>query len=313
MKYIPLISIIVPIYNCEKTIERTLLSIVSQLNNNELVLVNDGSTDKSMDTIKPYIEKNNNIKLINQENKGLVLARNIGVANSKGKYILFVDGGDELSENSIKIIEDYIFNYEADYYVVNHKTVTNRKVTESKEDIHYINNVKYLFVGKCPYSICFKIFKREFYSNLNLYKWGATITNAEDLCHSVELMKKTSNGCLIDCCIYVYNKQDDSMSNSSNKHLETLNALDFVYEQIKNDNSLINEFYYLVYSKTLVPILLENNFDMNKQLYDYYQIYNIRKNKYIKYKKLSETLACLCTKSKTINSLTSIIIKKIYG
>ena len=95
-----LISIIVPVYNTEKHIERCLDSIMKQdYPNFEVILVNDGSTDESGIIIQKYKEKYKNISYIKQENKGVGAARNAGIKVAKGDYISFVDSDDFIMED----------------------------------------------------------------------------------------------------------------------------------------------------------------------------------------------------------------------
>ena len=102
----PKISVIVPVYNTEKYIEKCLQSILSQtMNDIEIIVVNDGSTDNSENVIK-QIEKNNNtkiqIKYFKKENGGLSDARNYGVKKATGKYISFIDSDDYIDKNLYK-------------------------------------------------------------------------------------------------------------------------------------------------------------------------------------------------------------------
>ena len=95
-----LISIIVPVYNVEKYLERCLDSILSQtFSDFELILVNDGSTDHSLEICRSYAEKDERILLIDQENRGLSAARNAGIAVAKGEYLGFVDSDDYIAQN----------------------------------------------------------------------------------------------------------------------------------------------------------------------------------------------------------------------
>lgn len=96
----PEISIIVPIYNMEKYLNRCLDSILAQtINNIEVITVNDGSTDKSLEILQLYAAKDNRIKIINQSNSGVSAARNNGLQNAQGKYIGFVDPDDWVDPN----------------------------------------------------------------------------------------------------------------------------------------------------------------------------------------------------------------------
>lgn len=97
------ISLIIPVYNVEKYIRRTLESVENQtFKNFEVIIVNDGSTDGSLKIIEEFVNRNENFILIDQENKGVGAARNIGVKNSKGMYIAFLDSDDFLEPNYLK-------------------------------------------------------------------------------------------------------------------------------------------------------------------------------------------------------------------
>ena len=94
----PLISVIIPVYNVEKYLEKCLNSVLSNTYKNlQIIVVNDGSTDNSGSICDVYAEKDNRITVIHQENKGLSSARNAGLAAATGKYIGFVDSDDMIS------------------------------------------------------------------------------------------------------------------------------------------------------------------------------------------------------------------------
>jgi len=97
------ISIIVPVYNTAKYLPDCLDSIINQTYRNlEIILVNDGSTDNSPTIIKQYAEKDNRIIVINQENSGQSVARNVGITKATGDYISFIDSDDKIKPNFIK-------------------------------------------------------------------------------------------------------------------------------------------------------------------------------------------------------------------
>lgn len=97
----PLISIIVPVYNSEKTLDRCINSILEQTFQNwELLLINDGSTDRSREICDEYTLKDKRIKTIHKENGGVSSARNKGIKCSKGDYILMLDSDDSLELNT---------------------------------------------------------------------------------------------------------------------------------------------------------------------------------------------------------------------
>lgn len=104
-----MISVIVPVYNVEKYLEECLDSIQNQtFSNIEIILVNDGSTDNSKEICKKYCEQDNRFKLINQTNQGQSVARNTGVAASKGEFIAFVDSDDIIRQDYLEVLIRYM-------------------------------------------------------------------------------------------------------------------------------------------------------------------------------------------------------------
>ena len=106
----PKISVIIPVYNTERYIKKCLESLAKQkMQNFEVIIVNDGSTDNSEKLIKDYIKSSKlNIKYLEKENGGLALARNYGVERALGKYISFLDSDDYLDENLFSELEKYM-------------------------------------------------------------------------------------------------------------------------------------------------------------------------------------------------------------
>ncbi len=101
------LSIIIPVYNVERYIRKTLESIFNQSNQKdsfEVIIVNDGTKDNSMSIINEFTRKNKNIKIINQENQGLSVARNTGLRKARGKYIWFVDSDDWVEQDCIGML-----------------------------------------------------------------------------------------------------------------------------------------------------------------------------------------------------------------
>ena len=109
----PVISIIIPVYNVEKWLNKCIDSILSQSYENfEVILVNDGSTDKSKDICDQYSKEDKRVKVFHNKNKGLSYSRNFGVKKSNGKYVMFVDSDDFISD--INIIDKFINILEKD-------------------------------------------------------------------------------------------------------------------------------------------------------------------------------------------------------
>ena len=137
------LSIIVPVYNVEKYVRACMDSILNQgldESRYEIIIVNDGSTDKSMEMIADIIQQHANITVINQENQSLSVARNNGIAIAKGEYIIMPDSDDLLIENSVPILLEKALETKVDLVVadfmmaldeeIEHITTKNPQVEE---------------------------------------------------------------------------------------------------------------------------------------------------------------------------------------
>lgn len=113
-----LISIIVPIYNVENYLRQCLDSIQKQTYQNfECLLINDGSPDNSADICREYVEKDYRFRYFEKENGGLSSARNVGIENSRGTYITFVDSDDWLDPNYLEVLHSKIVEYDTDFVI----------------------------------------------------------------------------------------------------------------------------------------------------------------------------------------------------
>ncbi len=99
----PKISAIIPVYNSQQYLKNCLDSILNQdLQELELICVNDGSSDNSLNILNDYAKKDSRIKILNQQNQGQGAARNKGIKAAKGEYLIFVDSDDMIESSSIR-------------------------------------------------------------------------------------------------------------------------------------------------------------------------------------------------------------------
>lgn len=139
------ISIIIPIYNAEKYLEKCLDSIVKQTYKNiEIICVNDGSKDNSINILSRYNKMDNRIVLINKENNGLSSARNIGLASATGEFVMFVDSDDwidiDTCEKCLKIMNKYSVDVVMFSYVREYENKSNPKIIFN-EDIFLMKKI----------------------------------------------------------------------------------------------------------------------------------------------------------------------------
>lgn len=174
------LSIVIPVYNTEKFIRKCLDSLCSQqipADRYEIIVVNDGTKDKAIPIVREFIAKYSNIRLIEQENQGLSVARNTGLKESRGKYIWFFDSDDWARPNSIQAILSHIEHQpDADVFVARLARVSDVDYSEKIDKVGKYIEGKTVMEGKDylfdegAYAPMQKfILKREFLIKNNLF------------------------------------------------------------------------------------------------------------------------------------------------
>lgn len=266
-------SIIMPVYNVEKYVKQSIESVLKQtFLGYELIIINDGSTDKTLEICKNYAEQYKNIRIIDQINAGVSNARNIGINKSIGKYLLFLDGDDWwLDSNMLSNIHSqlycsdldvdmYTFCYER-YYETNRKMriehnnfnnpLINKKTINSQEFVHYVlsgkeffNCFSYLYVYRA------EIIRGKLYFDTN-------ISIFEDAVFIFDLLKMNIKIMCTDNVYYAYrcerlgaaselnNKKMEQILNVANRIIEDVNLNDFYDDESKRliCNNLSHSFY----------------------------------------------------------------------
>jgi len=127
------LSIIIPVYNVEKYIQSCINSIFNQgvaEDSYEIIIINDGTKDHSMEMIEDIIDKHTNIHVINQKNQGLSMARNNGIKKACGEYILFLDSDDLLAEQSLSILMEHALKTKADLVVADFERMDDQEIIQ---------------------------------------------------------------------------------------------------------------------------------------------------------------------------------------
>lgn len=286
------ISIIVPIYNVEKYLEKCINSILSQTYKNiEVLLIDDCSTDKSGQIAEQFAKIDNRCKYIKREkNGGPAAARNLGIKVSTGEYLAFIDSDDWCSqffaEHMLKLAteEDYDIVV-CDYIMVTEKA---EKVAES---LHGINNNSSL-EEKIAYirnHACTKIFKKDFWLQQGLM-FPENIKRGDDMAVVIPLLTRTEKIGVINEQLYYYLQRENSMSNSKPTKID-LKFYDDAFELMcknKNEKYALEIEYHgileMIYGKTMLMIKHKySNKEIKKHLNEFKAKYpNWNKNKYMK-------------------------------
>lgn len=248
--YLKQISIIVPIYNVEHYLPQCLNSLLNQdLTSYEIICVNDGSPDNSKEIVEAFQSKNENIILINQENKGLSEARNVGINNAQGEFLFFVDSDDFIEPNSIGIIYRIakannldILDFRVNYFKRNIKKVWNKNNLTTNKPIcgrEYFNLYIKKFRKQPNVSAWCHLFKTEFIKN-NLLKFYSGIY-FEDLPFTAEAYLLANRVLFTDLIVYNY-RTDQSSITRSNANIKQINDLLFVgkkLNEISNKHNVV--------------------------------------------------------------------------
>lgn len=179
----PSVSIIMPVYNTEKYLEEAINSVLRQsLADWELILVNDGSTDSSLQILKSFAEKDSRIFLLDQPNAGVSKARNYGLSIAQGKYVYFLDSDDEIVDDALKICYenceslalDFLFfdaesKYDLGAVATSHSLNYSRQLTSPFEVLDGVSMIrKLLSVDEFLASPCLIFTNRSFIQERNL-------------------------------------------------------------------------------------------------------------------------------------------------
>ncbi len=140
---LPVVSIIVPVYNVKSYVGECVESLCRQTYTNlEILLVDDGSTDGSGEVCDEYAGRDERIRVIHQANRGLSGARNMGLDDARGEYIAFVDSDDLVSPNYIETLYELLMKYEADIAACAYIKVTTEQLADIREKVLSFDNVK---------------------------------------------------------------------------------------------------------------------------------------------------------------------------
>lgn len=263
------LSVIVPAYNCEKFIERCLNSILNQTALDiEIIIINDGSIDDTKNICEEYVNKHNNIKLINKNNEGQGIARNLGIKEAKGKYITFVDSDDYVNRNCYTFAVELLEKNNADLFVGQIKKVSeseNLKVTIDNKNIVYhkykdnkSDMIKSILAGqdidvncRVSSSTCDKIYKKSVLDNYNIYFPSEREYLSEDILFNIMYLRICKMCVVSNMEMYNYVTNTTSFCHTYQKNyvekmykmLEVLNSykLDFINEEF---SMLVSEKIY---------------------------------------------------------------------
>lgn len=227
----PMFSVIIPAYNAEGTVENCIESVEKQgLADVEIVVVNDGSTDATGEVIKQIQKKHSNIRLVSKIQGGVASARNFGIDNSKGNFLIFLDADDELCDNALNTLYEFCSEKKSADMII----CDSYSYTDAQDNVYtnrIFNNVNY---GDLSFteakimcqnlsSMCIGVFSRDFLEK-NTMRVREGISVGEDTDFLFRCILKCEKIYIAQCNLFLYRYNEDSVT----RNLSKKNILDLL-------------------------------------------------------------------------------------
>ena len=258
-----LISIVVPIYNMEKYLDKCINSIINQTYKNiEIILVDDGSTDKSSKIINKYKKLDKRIKAYYKKNGGLSDARNYGIDKATGEYIGFIDSDDYIEKNMYETLYNNIIKYNADISVVGFNVVYESTDIKNRVEYQEVTDKLEIYNRKEAFDLLFdankfgnfawnKLYKKELFKNIKY----PLCKKMEDLGTTYKLVEISNKIVYEPLKLYNYFQRSGSIMNNKDlkfmKDIYLLSYERFIYYDnkygfnIDNHNNMISTLLFI--------------------------------------------------------------------
>lgn len=270
----PLVSVIMPMYNVEEYVEKALNSLQKQTYKNiEILVINDGSTDNSLNIANAYASKDNRIKILSKINGGVSSARNLGLKASTGEYITFVDPDDWVENNYVEHLYNVLTESQAELSIcsfISHKP-KKIKVKQKKLKIEAFSPNEaireFLLANTLFPGIACKLLKRDLVEGMS---FDENIFYAEDSQFMYEYTRKCSKIVASNQKLYHYIKRSSSITHMRfNSKLMTI--FDFIDNQIQLESNTELKTYCESH-KFLLSVEMYYRLKKSKQLNSPYAI-----------------------------------------
>ena len=236
------VSVIVPVYKIEKYLTKNIESIIKQNIDMEIIYVDDGSKDKSVEIIKKYMHLDQRIKLLQKDNGGCASARNYGLKNATGKYVIFIDGDDYINENSLEALynaaeQENLDIVQGSYRLVDDKgSIVIRKCNDGRGNIgDCLSGFQWLVRKNFNFVVWLYLFRREYLIDNNL--WFSEDIYHEDFEFIPRALYFAKRIKAIDLCFYNYVQRQGSFMHTKNiKKCTDLVKIGDRYKDFANEN-----------------------------------------------------------------------------
>ena len=251
MKKMTKVSIILPVYNSEKYLSDALNCILNQtFEDFELICVNDGSTDGSLDILNEFSNIDARIKVISQENSGPGRARNVGLNESNGKYIIFIDSDDYITPDFLKLIYENMTSNDSDIAffkfgsIIDDERINTSTYFEFDKRFPHVdfNNFTFnyksakMYVMNAYFAPWTKAYKKEFLDGYDDFVFDEELP-FEDILFHIKSMLRSSKMSFVPKYLYYYRwDNEDSVTYDSTLHESIFEVVDMVEDFLVSEN-----------------------------------------------------------------------------
>ncbi|MDE6091301.1 MAG: glycosyltransferase [Duncaniella sp.] len=241
MKNNPKISVIVPVYNVEKYLSKCIESILAQTYTNfELLLIDDGSQDSSGRICDEYASKDSRIRVFHQKNSGVSVARNLGLVESRGEWISFIDSDDMIVRNTYQLCSNFFVGYDIIRFSFLLNYTRNSQILELDTSDDLVNYTQKIIARRGILGVCCGLFRKKLFQD-NKIIFNKSLISGEDWLVQLQLLLETKSIKIINEPLYIYERNNESSTTSNFRfevHYSALKALRMIENHI-NKKSLL--------------------------------------------------------------------------
>lgn len=261
----PLVSIIVPIYNTQRYLKKCLDSICNQsFSNIEILLVNDGSTDESLSIITEYEKMDNRLSVIDHNNAGVSVARNIGLNKAKGDYVLFIDSDDWIEKDMVETLVNNAILSHSDIACCQYDKSVRNDISKFEVWNQEKTLKEFIIHKKINGSLVNKLIKRELIDRI---RFDPKIKYGEDALFCWQCLIKINSFCITNKILYHVTMHEDSASGGGSYKPIRRDCI-VVWEKITDSAAVISDRLKTMSRAQLANMAFYSLYEM--YYYDYY-------------------------------------------
>lgn len=260
------ISIIIPAYNAEKTLERAVESIVSDIKSYcvEIIIVENGSTDSTLNVAQNLKNKYENVSVY-QSQKGVSNARNLGIEKASGEWVAFVDADDFMCDGAVTVLYDKIQNSDRDLYMFSYKKNLRSIILNEENNRNVEQVICMVLENPTKFSAVWaKLFRNEIIKANNI-RFDKKLSLSEDSVFLMEYLHQCRKVAICKETVYIYQMVGDSVTRgySGKKKEQYLTALERAKEIFRDEGAQIEKSFAVYTAMQLNLIMVKEIFDLH--------------------------------------------------